>query len=263
MRICHASGLYDHLNKNYSGMKKTHLLFSIVAILTLSFSSCKNDDKNEARYISYATITDGANKVIVTDNESITLYVEQNSGVVAEWKDGKRLVVDCTVLRKLDNATTGKVYYVKVNQVYDVLTKYPVMQSFLNTKERDDSIGHDSINLHEIWFANAYLNMNFGIYRSDPGIKHFINLVVDDSKSTPNDVYAELRHKAYSDLRSVYSLGNISFNVSGLVVSPKTSVRIHLSRKTYSGEMKTDTVTYEVGVAKMASEAAIVRSGIK
>jgi hypothetical protein len=143
------------------------------------------------------------------------------------------------------------------------LTKNPVKKSFLSTTAREDSIGHDPINLRDVWFANVYMNINFGLYRNNPGVRHFINLVVDDSKSTADDVYVELRHNAYFDLQSISTAGNVSFKISDFVVPPKTTVKIHLSRLTYNGTVATDTISYNSASNILLSPKTFLRSEIK
>ena len=243
-------------------MKRSFLVISMIVLVVVGFLSCNKED-NEERYLSYATINDATNKVLKTDYSSSILYVEEGIENVPQWVAGKRLVIDYTILRAHESASMLKTYYVKINGVYDVLTKMPVKQSFLDSKARVDSIGHDPINLEDIWFTTNYLNINFSLYRNNPSVKHFINLVVDDTKTTADDVFVELRHNAYFDLQSYYRLGNVSFDVSSFVVAPKTSVKIHLSRLTYSGEMKTDTMTYKLSVLAAPAKYAILQLPIK
>ncbi len=215
----------------------------MLAILVVSFSACKKEE-SEARYLAYATVTDGSNNVLISDGDAQRLYVAENATGLADWTNGKRVIIDYTIIREDASASLVKSYYVRLNSVYSILTKNPVKKSFLSSTAREDSIGHDPINIRDYWFANDYLNVDFSIYRNNPNTKHFINLVLDDSKSTTDDVYLELRHNAYFDLQSIGSWGNVSFKVSDLVVSPKTSVKLHLSRLTYDGVVKTDTMTY-------------------
>lgn len=239
------------------------ILFLLLAgWMILSLTSC-NKEAEEDRILAYATITDATNKILVTDVEGERLYVEQNATGITTWTNGARLVVDYTRIRVHENASMLKSYYVRINGVYPILTKSTIRKSFLNTTAREDSIGHDPINLRDVWFANDYINVNFGIYRNNPGIIHLINLVIDDSKSTSDMVYAELRHNAYFDLQSVGTFGNVSFKISDYVVPPKTSVKIVLSRLTYSGALKSDTLTYNSGSAALAPVVHFTRSLIQ
>ena len=241
-------------------MKSKFLTIMVLTIVVVSFSACEKDRENENRDLSYATITDSANKVLTTDVDGVRLNVEENASVVGDWTVGRRVIIDYTKVREDANASVYKVIYIKVNGIYSILTKNPIKLSFLNSTTRVDSIGHDPINLHDVWFANSYININFGLYRNDPGVRHFINLVVDDSKTTSDDAYIELRHNAYFDLQSVSTWGNVSFKISDLIVSPKTSIKLHLSRLTYSGEVKTDTITYNANVSSIAPLASFTRS---
>ncbi|MDD2797496.1 MAG: NigD-like C-terminal domain-containing protein [Bacteroidales bacterium] len=232
-------------------MKTRYILFSILLLAVFALSSCQKEDESSSRFLAYATISDAANHVLMTDIDAERLYVEENSNIVGEWVDGRRVIVDYTVLRQHENASILKSYYVKVNSTYSILTKNPVKKSFLSSPVREDSIGHDPINIHDVWFAGNYMNINFALWRDDPGVTHFINLVIDDSKTTSDDVYAELRHNAFADAKLISAWGNVSFKVSDYLVSPKSSFKIHLSRQTYSGEFKTDTITYNSGLSLM------------
>lgn len=235
-------------------MKSSFFTFIILCIVLFSFSACK-EDEGEARFLAYATVTDGPNKVLISDGEVQRLFVVENASEMSNWTTGKRVIVDYTIIREHESASMLKSYYVRLNSVYDVLTKTVVKKSFLNTTAREDSIGHDPINIRNYWFANDYLNIDFMLYRNNPGVKHFVNLVVDDSKSTADDVYLELRHNAYFDLQTISTWGNVSFKVADLVVPPKTSVKLHLSRFTYDGAVKTDTLNYTLGVTYLAPVA--------
>lgn len=227
---------------------KNRVHFALIISLTLFIlASCKEEERDN-RHLAYATIINGTDKVLVTDVNGQNLYVAENQSGFTDWSNGKRVIVDYSIVDEHGDFNATKSYNIRLNSVYTILTKLPVNKSFLNTTQRDDSIGHDPINLRSVWFANVYLNIDFGIYRNDPGIRHFINLVKDDSKSTSDDVYVELRHNAYHDLQSIGSWGNVSFNVSDFVVPPKSSVKIHLSRLTYTGEVKTDTLTYNSAI---------------
>lgn len=228
-------------------MKNRVFFALIVSLILCTFSACKEEERDN-RHLAYATIINATDKALTTDVDGELLYVQENESGFTDWTVGKRLIVDYSIVTDRNVTSTPKSYNVKLNCVYTILTKNPVKKSFLNTTLRDDSIGHDPINVRSVWFANSYLNIDFGIYRNDPGIRHFINLVKDDSKSTSDDVFVELRHNAYHDLQSIGSWGNVSFNISDFVMPPKSSVKIHLSRLTYTGEVKTDTLTYNTGI---------------
>jgi hypothetical protein len=240
-------------------MKVRLFTFLMLAGVIVAFSACKKEE-SEARYLSYATVSDGSNKVLISDGDVQRLYVSENASGFNDWTNGKRLIVDYTVIREHESASMIKSYYVRLNNVYSILTKNPIKKSFLNTTAREDSIGHDPINIRECWFANDYLNIDFTIYRNNPNIKHFVNLVVDDSKTTATDVYVELRHNAYSDFPNIGVWGNVSFKISDYIVPPNNSVLFHLSRTTYNGEQKTDTMTYRSGLIALAPAAKFTRS---
>lgn len=227
-------------------MKKSALFITFMAILGLSFTSCSKDD-NESRYLSYTTVYDAVAKTLMLDSDSSLLVAEEGSEILGSvnWVDRKRLILDYTVLRTQVNGSKST-HYVKINNYYSVLTKAPRYKSLLTT-EANDSIGTDPINLYGVWFANDYMNINFGIYRNNPYITHYINLVIDDTKTTGDEIYAELRHNAYADFTYRFVQGNVSFDMQKLLTPPRANVKIYLTRKTYTSGVKTDTLTYTGG----------------
>jgi len=216
-------------------LKTTALCFAI-----LFLNSCR-DEKPEDRYVAYSTALSAD---LIQSDEGTLLYVQENKSE-ATWVANERLIVDYT--RLSDRATTGQnALNVRVNQAYKVLTKSLVPLTFLNTQTRIDSIGRDPIDIVDLWFAGKYMNINFYVYRNDPNQKHFINLVVNDTLSTVSNLYVELRHNAYYDMTSFKTVGNASFDISGYL--PQTlmpqALKVHITRRSYSGVMLTDTVTY-------------------
>lgn len=237
-------------------MKKSVLLFSLITSIGLGFSSCNNSD-DESRYLSYTTVNDATAKTLILDADSSILVAEQGSEILgtSNWTDRKRLILDYTVLRSDESRKTR---YVKINNYYSVLTKNPIKLSTLNTQELRDSIGYDPVNLQGAWFASGYLNINFVLYRQSPTLKHMINLVVDDSKTTADEIFVELKHNAFRDFQSYPAQGNASFDLKDYLTTPKASVKVYLSRNTYgpSGTYKTDTLTY-TGGASIATKSVI------
>lgn len=227
-------------------MKRNAFIITLLAIVGFSFISCNKDD-NESRYLSYTTVNDAVAKTLILDSDSSMLVAEEGSEVLGSgnWVDRKRLILDYTVLRSVVNGSKTT-HYVRINNYYSVLTKAPRYKSLLSTAA-NDSIGSDPINLYGVWFANNYMNINFGIYRNSPAITHYINLVIDDTKTTQDEIYAELRHNAYADFTYRFVQGNVSFDMMKLLTPPRANVKIYLTRKTYSSGVKTDTLTYTVG----------------
>ncbi len=221
-------------------MKSLFFTTAAICLAMVAFTSCR-DEKTEERYMAYSTAitTD-----LIQSDEGGLLYVQENKSG-ATWVSGERLIVDYT--RLSDRGTTAeKAYNVRINQAYKVLTKSLVPLSFLNTQARVDSIGSDPIDIVDLWFAGKYMNINFIIFRNNPSLKHFVNLVVNDTLSTASNLYVELRHNAYYDMTSFRTVGNASFDISGYL--PQTlmpqALKVHISRRSYNGSMLTDTVTY-------------------
>lgn len=96
-----------------------------------------------------------------------------------------------------------------------LLTKMPVYLSEL-TPDEIDSLGTDPIDIENAWFgAGEYLNIEFIIFVNDPQKAHFLNLVVDEEKSTPEEVFVTLRHNAFKDETRQKGWGRVSFDIAG------------------------------------------------
>lgn len=164
--------------------------------------------------------------------------------------NGQRIIADYTILAENPTAqstTQPRSYDVKLNYLYDVLSKPPVLASKVNTEEQQDSLGRNKINIVDAWMGQKYLNINFQIFRRDPNIAHMISLVVDDEQSSATDLYVKLRHHAKGDTESIAALGRVSFNMSQIVneIESGASVNVHLSWDSYDSGTKEHTIIFK------------------
>ena len=107
----------------------------------------------------------------------------------------QRVFVNYTILSdKMD----GFDHYIKVNDIWNVLTK-PVIEL---TEQNKDSIGNDPVRMNEIWIGDHYLNTGFSFNYN--GMKpHAINLVRNKTITTEEEEDADLielefRHNSYN-----------------------------------------------------------------
>lgn len=155
---------------------------------------------------------------------------------------GQRIVANYSILA--DTRQTGLYdYEVRLNDVYDVLTKgiFPI------TPETQDSIGDDPIHIRDLWVGSKYLNFEF-IYQGF-NKTHYINLVYDSLKTyTDNKIHLEFRHNANDDLAVNNLWGVASFDLSSLEDPELDSIQlvIHVNLPNQT-EVKLYERTYHYG----------------
>ena len=136
--------------------------------------------------------------------------VTQTADSTFKPKDGQRIIASYNILsvNKVDSTYNRSV------KLYDaslVLTK----GIFKITPAKQDSIGHDSITIRDLWIGNDFLNIEFSYWGNNK--THFINLVSDASKVyTDGKIHLEFRHNGNGDAPNYYSRGLVSFNLKSL-----------------------------------------------
>ena len=185
-------------------MNKFLKITMLAAIPLWGLTSCLDDNKyayfhpNE----SWGTIVGTPeNFKIETDNGN-TLRVTENLDPSFPVEDSLRVVATFTPLEQ----TGENSFDIRVNAMKKLLTKMPV-----------------------------YLNIEFIIFVNDPQKAHFLNLVVDEEKSTPEEVFVTLRHNAFKDETRQKGWGRVSFDIAGLVPAGKDQIKVTLQWTGYSG----------------------------
>lgn len=194
-------------------MNKFLKITMLAAIPLWGLTSCLDDNKyayfhpNE----SWGTIVGTPeNFKIETDNGN-TLRVTENLDPSFPVEDSLRVVATFTPLEQ----TGENSFDIRVNAMKKLLTKMPVYLSEL-TPDEIDSLGTDPIDIENAWFGpGEYLNIEFIIFVNDPQKAHFLNLVVDEEKSTPEEVFVTLRHNAFKDETRQKGWGRVSFDIAG------------------------------------------------
>lgn len=227
-------------------MKQTIKIFLVFALVTTLFTSCKDDDgySLDKYWISYGTISgDGYRYNIQLDNGSV-LYIAANLIPYYKAVDGQRVMANYTILGDMTNG--GNNYAVRLNNVYEILTKKPLLKSNIDEAE----IGNAPINIvDEAWFScGRYLNIKFDFkYKPYSTKKHFINLVCDDTTPTPfapdseGFVNLTLRHNDYGEGQNAWARGIVSFDITELVPDGADEMKVKLHWTEYDGSQKSDT----------------------
>lgn len=245
-------------------MKHLIKITLVLALCATLFSACNDDDgySLDKVWISYGTIQgDGRDFTIRLDNGA-TLFMAANLIPHYPFRNNQRVIANYTILSEATPlASREKGYMVRLNNIYDVLSKKPVAQSFidLDAEHRKDSIGNDPINVVDAWFGGKYLNVNFDMLVSGSyGVKHFINLVHDDVTVDPEGVVnVTLRHNAYADARSYWGFGRVSFDISGLVPEGESKIELRLKWTDYDGQEKSDEGTFKLNSSAPAPESKL------
>ena len=214
-------------------MNKFLKITMLAAIPLWGLTSCLDDNKyayfhpNE----SWGTIVGTPeNFKIETDNGN-PLRVTENLDPSFPVEDSLRVVATFTPLEQ----TGENSFDIRVNAMKKLLTKMPVYLSEL-TPDEIDSLGTDPIDIENAWFGTGeYLNIEFIIFVNDPQKAHFLNLVVDEEKSTPEEVFVTLRHNAFKDETRQKGWGRVSFDIAGLVPAGKDQIKVTLQWTGYSG----------------------------
>jgi hypothetical protein len=190
---------------------------------------------NDDIYVSYGVIqnvTSKDNYEILTDKGNTLVVTKSYTSATIE--DGKRVLANYEILSDKDKSK--KMYEVKVNGFYQLLSKPLVNESFIleNEKARRDSIGNDPFYGIDAWFGGDYLNIDFNLYYlKGSSKKHLINLIYDDTRSIADTIYLTLRHNAYSEIPGTgsplySSWGRCSFRIVDLLPEGVTSKPVKL-----------------------------------
>ncbi|HBG40465.1 MAG TPA: hypothetical protein DDW85_03490 [Porphyromonadaceae bacterium] len=238
-------------------MKKAYVVIGIcLAALLAYFSSC--DDNSQYSLgdfvVSIATVEPtGANGYhIVLDNGKRLLPVHSDIRYMPGSE--QRVVVNYTIL---SDAKDGYDYYVKINDIWNILTKQVIE---LN-EENADSIGNDPIQIHDIWVGGDYLNVDFFFNYGKGEKPHAVNMVKNtlSSEATLNGVDLEFRHNAYNSASSKLYRGFVSFNLKPLQRTDVDSVVISVKVKDWAEEKNYEVVYRynQAALANMSDNASI------
>ena len=267
---------------------KTWKLAILSLVAAAAFTSCDNDDDyyyvaGGDAWLSYGNLeaidNGGYSKYAIRRDDGSRLIINDGIALRSEdAKEGMRVYTHYGILaseRDDSSLDGGMNYYIRLYGIQDVLTKAPVLQSFINGNEqhRTDSIGNDPINVSEAWFGGNYLNMEFYIpVKGNSSTAHFINLVVDDVAPATNDtVYVTLRHNAYDDKPGEgrvpgdyrWAWGNVSFDLTSLLPEGATSVPVKLTWTGYKGGNFGETEVHtESGVFTLSAATKALAGGL-
>jgi hypothetical protein len=216
---------------------KKYSLFTIVAIV-ISFTNLSCDDSGSGNYlfdIATVEVQDNGTFALVLDN-GIRLWPEV-SDVRYAGKNRQRVFVNYTILSEKHN---GYNYSIKINDIWDILTKKPIDL----TTQNADSIGNDPVRVNSIWIGSDFLNVDF-LFNYGGVRPHAINLVKNTLITPPDDgkIHLEFRHNSYQSPSTQLYEGFVCFDLKSLRVNAADSVQLSIKVKDWDGEKIFD-ITY-------------------
>ncbi|MDX8339196.1 NigD-like protein [Draconibacterium sp. IB214405] len=221
-------------------MKK--LAFGILMSLLVVFTGCLDDDDGYSLgdyWIGFGIYKgDGESAgTLVMDNNYVLVAVAANDGMWYEnFSDGDRVLVNYTILDEDETSSSEERYYVKINDISDVL-----MKGILDiTEEIVDSIGNDPIIVEDAWITDSLLSFRLKYWGYNQ--THFLNLVKTPGELTAEDqpIQLELRHNANGDAESIPYTAYVSFSLNSLRINDLDSVQFEVTATDYEGDLYQD-----------------------
>lgn len=231
-------------------MKDTAGRFIFVIFLLAAVSCNKKDEHSLGEFhIDIATVIPiGENRYMLMLDNGKQLWPAATD-VHYLPAGNQRVFVNYTTL---SDEQGGYDHYVKVNDIWNILTKKVIDQTSHNT----DSIGHDPVKINEVWVGYDYLNIDFMFNYG--GIRpHAVNLVADSlyPNTAPDTLELEFRHNAYGSSSPRFYEGFVCFDLKPLQRTDTDSVQ--LAVKTKDGdEVRTYNVVYRYNQAALLNKIA-------
>lgn len=216
-------------------MKKITILF-LMGILVF-FTSCLDHDdgyslgKYWIGFGIYQGDGDGIGNLVMDNDEVLVPVASSHPGWYEHFEDGDRIWVNYTILDEDLTSSSVPRYYVRLNEVSDVL-----MKGIIDiTEEIEDSIGNDPIIVQHAWISDSLLNFKLKYWGYNK--THFLNLVKQPGEITADDqpIQLELRHNANNDPESIPYTAYVSFSLNSLRINELDSVRFEVVAPDYYG----------------------------
>lgn len=200
-------------------MKKLFYAFFAIGLISVAVVSCKDDDNED-----YYQLSQGVGDIMSHSGSTMKVLMDDLDTVLItnatkfDFDVNKRVSFAGEIIseKKLNH----RFYEFRAYAMDSVLTKRPLLQSALDADaELADSVGNDAIELIKANIAAKYLNVNFIVLQGGHGIKHFINLIIDDTTKPIEMVDgvlvldASFRQNANNDEARYEARGFVSFDI--------------------------------------------------
>lgn len=222
-------------------MKKSVLKINTLLIgILLVIPSCDDNGRSLGDiYISIATV------VSEKENDAYFLLLDDGTrlwptegNVKYPANENQRVFLNYTLLGHTSWSSTNKDYDIKVNDIWNILTKQAIELNAIN----EDSIGNDPVRIKDIWIGGDYLNVSFLFNYG--GVKpHLINLVENtlSSGASADAIDLEFRHNAFESTQTKLYEGFVCFDLKPFRKDDASSVNLSIKARGWNGE-----ITYEM-----------------
>lgn len=219
-------------------MKKTVLAIVIVAVgILLANISCDDHSNSLGNFgIDIATVIpegDNAYSLLLDNGKHLWPAASAVKYLPAY---NQRVFLNYTVL---SDAQSGYDHYIKVNDIWNILTK----QAIELTAQNQDSIGNDPVKANAIWVGGDYLNVSFMFNYG--GIQpHAINLVRNrlNPETSTGTINLEFRHNAYQSCQTKLYEGFVCFDLKPFRVNDADSVQLSIRLNGWNEDITYDVV---------------------
>lgn len=216
-------------------MKRIIFRLFLAAAAAVMLTSCFEDEEYLYSDVGMCTVL-GRNK-IQTDNGDIYHVVKNSFG--ADIPDTlKRVMISCDVMSAVEGRDNE--YNIHLIQYAGAFSKAPVLASLMD----EEVIGNDGVNVDQAWISGGYFNIHVQVAILNPTtVDHTIDLVYDDTKSTPERLCFEVRHNAkgecienpeYNPNAFVVAGAYTSFPLTGILAEGSKPI-LHLEWEWYEG----------------------------
>ena len=212
--------------------KKIAVYAAVLVIILSSAFACSDSDGyslNNFRVSIATVVPEGMMdySLILDDGTKLRLAT---SDVYYKPHPNQRALVNYTILT---DETDGFDHYVKVNDIWNVLTK-PIIEM---TAASADSIGNDKVRANEFWIGDNYLNVSFSFNYG--GVRpHAINMVQNLQTAQEDDGVLELefRHNSYKSPNNRLFDGFAAFDLRSFREEGRDSIPITIKVKDWDGD---------------------------
>lgn len=253
-------------------MKKI-FMFALVAILSVTFVACNDDDDDNVEWYTSLVTVDvpnsadapawfpigGQQPFYLTKDNGQTLYPASINSFLIGYRlnDQNRAIASYFILAGKKEGYDKNIQLIDIS---NVLTK-PIYTLTADTAQNSVLRGANPISIHKAWTGDGFINIIFD-YKASPGSVHYINLIVDQENGpnpNPNgdSWYLDFVHDTKGDTGNRTFRGIVSFKIPEDLSADVTMIKI-----TAKGENGQDEL-YELKYSKTPAGNEVVEiSGI-
>lgn len=217
-------------------MRKIFILVLSVFLILLIDSGCDDNSRSLGNFgIDIATVIPEGDDTysLLLDNGKRLWPAATTVNYTPSYN--QRLLINYTIL---SDKRDGYDHYIKVNDLWEILTKKAIELNSLN----EDSIGNDPLKTNAIWVGTDYLNVSF-MFNYGGKQPHAVNLVKNTLLPETNQdaIELEFRHNSFDSQSDLLYEGFVCFDLKPLRSLETDSVRLSVKVKEWTDKTKSDT----------------------